>query len=171
MLQCTGVCRQHKIDSTYFVLACPFPFLLVNIIVTIAEITVLGRQISTFCLDGRETGAEKVKKGRGRGRGGEETRKNFDPAERLHHHAPKTSRVASRCHATAHECKRRLSALFLLVWYRHELEKPSHRICLFAGLCLCSVLCVLSVCVQTVTMDCGIQPSRKSCWKLTEGQK
>jgi hypothetical protein len=63
----------------------------------------------------------------------------------MHHHAPETSRVVSRCHATAHECKRRLSALFLLVWYRHELQKASHSICLFAGVCLCSVLCVLGV--------------------------
>ena len=87
--------------------------------------------------------------------GGEETRKNFDPAERLlHHHAPKTSRVASRCHATAHECKRRLSALLLLVSYRHELEKASNSVCLFVA-CVCVCVCVC-VCANS---DAGLRNS------------
>jgi hypothetical protein len=114
-LQCTVVCGQDKMDITYFLRACPLPFFFLNIIVTIADITVLGQHISVFCLDGRVTGAEKVKKKKGKESERTKKQKNFDPAEMLHHHAPKTTRVASRCHATVHECKRRLSALFLLV--------------------------------------------------------
>jgi len=48
-----------------------------SIIVTIADIAVLGRQIITWCLADRQTGAEKVKKisvaGGGGGREEEET--------------------------------------------------------------------------------------------------
>jgi len=96
--------------------------------------------------------------------GGEETRKNFDPAERLlHHHAPKTSRVASRCHATAHECKRRLSALLLLVSYRHELEKASNSVCLFVA-CVCVCVCAC-VCKQwRWTAEFSRQEKRAESW-------
>jgi len=62
-----GTTVEIIVGITCFLGARPFSSLLHNTTGTIAEITVLVRQIGRFCLDGTETGAEKVKKiGEGR---------------------------------------------------------------------------------------------------------
>jgi hypothetical protein len=98
-------------------MARPLPFLLLNIALMIREITILGRHISTNYLDGkRETGVEVVNGvGGGSEREDEDTQKILILRKGCITMRQKLAASASRCHATAHECKRRLSALLLLV--------------------------------------------------------
>jgi len=112
MLQCTVVCRQDKMDITYFVPARPLPFFFLNIIFTIADITVLGRHISVFCLDGRVTGAEKVKKRRERGARGRRNRKILILRKcciTMRQKLPASRRVAMQPFTSANDASRRFS--------------------------------------------------------------